>query len=32
MIHFHDYPEPRWISSPHVVDALWFIITPILFL
>ena len=32
MINFHDYPEPTWIPSPHVVDALWFVITPILFL
>ena len=32
MINFHMYPEPTWIPSPHVVDALWFVITPILFL
>ena len=32
MINFHEYPEPAWIPSPHVVDALWFVITPILFL
>jgi hypothetical protein len=32
MINFHVYPEPTWIPSPHVVDALWFVITPILFL
>lgn len=31
-MNFHDYSEPAWIPSPHVVDALWFIITPILFL
>jgi hypothetical protein len=32
MINFHAYPEPTWIPSPHVVDALWFVMTPILFL
>jgi len=32
ILNFHDYPEPTWIPSPHVVDALWFVITPILFL
>jgi hypothetical protein len=29
--HFSDYPEPKWISGPHVVDRLWFLITPLLF-
>ena len=30
MAFFHEYPEPSWISSPLVVDGLWFVITPIL--
>ena len=30
VIHFHEYPEPAWIPSAHVVDALWFVITPLL--
>lgn len=32
ILHFHQYPEPKWISSPHIVDALWFVITPLLLL
>ena len=32
IINFHEYPEPPWIPSPHVVDALWLAITPILLL
>ncbi len=30
IVHFHQYPEPKWISSPHIVDVLWFVITPFL--
>ena len=30
VVHYARYPEPRWISSGHVVDALWFAITPLL--
>ena len=30
MLRFDAYPEPQWISGPHVVDALWFVITPLL--
>ena len=30
MLHFREYPEPAWISGPHVVDALWLLITPLL--
>ena len=30
MLRFSEYPEPTWISSPHVVDALWLAITPLL--
>lgn len=29
MLRFHAYPEPAWITSPGVVDALWFAMTPI---
>jgi len=32
IINFREYPEPTWIPSPHVVDALWFAMTPILLL
>jgi hypothetical protein len=32
IVHFHEYPEPSWIPSPHIVDALWFAITPLLLL
>jgi len=32
VINFREYPEPTWIPSPHVVDAHWFAITPILLL
>jgi hypothetical protein len=30
MLRFHEYPEPKWITGPHVVDALWLVITPLL--
>lgn len=30
VVHYDAYPEPRWISSGHVVDVLWFAITPLL--
>ena len=30
MLRFDEYPEPKWISGSHVVDALWFVITPLL--
>jgi hypothetical protein len=30
MLRFDEYPEPTWIVSPHVVDALWIAITPLL--
>ena len=30
MLRFGEYPEPRWITGPHVVDGLWFVITPLL--
>ena len=30
MLRFQEYPEPRWITGPHVVDALWLVITPLL--
>ena len=30
MLRFRDYPEPMWITGPHVVDALWVVITPLL--
>jgi hypothetical protein len=30
IFHFHQYPEPTWIRAPHVVDALWFVMTPLL--
>ena len=32
MIHFHEYPEPRWITGPYVVDGVWFVMTPLLVL
>ena len=25
---FHEYPEPQWLS-PHLVDAFWFVMTPV---
>ena len=28
MLRFRDYPEPAWITGPHVIDALWLLITP----
>ncbi|WLW67506.1 hypothetical protein [Psychrobacter sp. van23A] len=28
MIHFDHYPEPDWLS-PQLVDAFWFVMTPI---
>ena len=30
MLRFHEYPEPIWITGPHVVDALWLLMTPLL--
>jgi hypothetical protein len=30
MLRFGEYPEPKWITTPHVVDALWIAITPLL--
>jgi hypothetical protein len=30
MLRFEAYPEPKWIAGPHVVDALWLAITPLL--
>ncbi len=30
MFRFREYPEPAWITGPHVVDALWLVITPLL--
>ena len=30
MLRFDQYPEPKWITGPHVVDALWLVITPVL--
>ena len=30
MLRFDQYPEPKWIADPHVVDALWLVITPLL--
>src|SRR3954454_7947111 len=30
MLRFDDYPEPSWITGPHVVDALWLVMTPLL--
>jgi hypothetical protein len=32
MLRFDQYPEPKWIASPHTVDALWFLMTPLLVL
>jgi hypothetical protein len=29
-LRFSEYPEPPWITGPHVVDALWLLITPLL--
>jgi hypothetical protein len=30
MLRFDEYPEPSWITGPHVVDALWLLMTPLL--
>lgn len=30
MLRFNEYPEPKWITGPHTVDTLWFVITPLL--
>lgn len=30
MMRFEHYPEPAWITGPHVVDALWLLMTPLL--
>jgi hypothetical protein len=30
MVRFDAYPEPSWITGPHVVDALWLVVTPLL--
>jgi hypothetical protein len=30
MLRFAEYPEPQWITGPHVVDALWLAMTPLL--
>src|SRR5215470_6374394 len=30
MLRFQQYPEPKWITGGHVVDALWLAITPLL--
>ena len=30
MLRFGEYPEPKWIAGPHIVDALWFVVTPLL--
>lgn len=30
MLRFHEYPEPSWITGPHVVDGLWLVMTPLL--
>ena len=30
MLHFREYPEPAWITGRHVVDLLWFAISPVL--
>ena len=30
MLRFHEYPEPAWITGPHVVDAVWLLMTPLL--
>ena len=30
MLRFHEYPEPEWITGPHIVDTLWLVITPLL--
>jgi hypothetical protein len=29
-LRFVRFPEPRWISGPHIVVALWLAITPLL--
>ena len=30
MLRFDEYPEPAWIAGPHVVDAAWLLMTPLL--
>jgi hypothetical protein len=30
MLRFEDYPEPSWITGPHIVDALWLLMAPLL--
>ena len=30
MLRFDEYPEPAWITGPHVVDSLWLAMTPLL--
>ncbi len=30
MLRFDEYPEPKSITGPHVVDALWLVMTPLL--
>ena len=30
MLRFGEYPEPKWIAGPHIVDALWLVVTPLL--
>jgi hypothetical protein len=30
MLRFNQYPEPKWITGGHVVDALWLALTPLL--
>jgi hypothetical protein len=30
VLRFAEYPEPTWITGPHVVDALWLVVTPLL--
>ncbi len=32
IVFFEHYPEPDWIPSPHIVDVLWIIATPFLFI
>jgi hypothetical protein len=31
MLFFAEYPEPAWITGPHIVDLLWLVATPSLF-
>jgi hypothetical protein len=30
MLRFQQYPEPKWITSPHAVDMVWLLMTPLL--